>query len=46
MLEVLRERVPEVTRALVDAGVAVFRLQPAERALEDVFFELTTGEVG
>jgi ABC-type multidrug transport system ATPase subunit len=35
------ERVPEVTRALVGAGVAVYRLQPAERALEDVFFELT-----
>ena len=37
------ERVPEVNRALVEAGVSVFRLQPAERALEDVFFELTTG---
>jgi ABC-type multidrug transport system ATPase subunit len=36
-----RDRVPEVTRALVGAGVAVYRLQPAERALEDVFFELT-----
>ena len=35
------DRVPEVTRALVGAGVAVYRLQPAERALEDVFFELT-----
>jgi ABC-type multidrug transport system ATPase subunit len=39
------ERVPEVNRALVGAGIAVFRLQPAERALEDVFFELTTGRV-
>lgn len=34
-------RAPEVTRALVEAGVAVHEIRPVERSLEDVFFELT-----
>jgi ABC-type multidrug transport system ATPase subunit len=37
------DRVPEINRGLVQAGIAVFGLQAAERALEDVFFELTSG---
>ncbi|MGH3980857.1 MAG: ABC transporter ATP-binding protein [Pseudonocardiaceae bacterium] len=36
-------RVPEINRALVEAGIAVSELRSAERALEDVFFELTSG---
>jgi ABC-2 type transport system ATP-binding protein len=35
------ERAAEVNRALVEAGVAVSELRITERALEDVFFELT-----
>jgi ABC-type multidrug transport system ATPase subunit len=38
------ERAAEVNRALVEAGIAVSELRPTERALEDVFFELTTKE--
>jgi ABC-type multidrug transport system ATPase subunit len=35
------ERAAEVNRALVEAGIAVSELRITERALEDVFFELT-----
>jgi len=35
------ERASEVNRALVEAGIAVSELRTAERALEDVFFQLT-----
>ncbi|MEU4291347.1 ABC transporter ATP-binding protein [Kribbella sp. NPDC026596] len=36
------DRAAEVNRVLVEAGLAVFELHSAERALEDIFFELTT----
>jgi ABC-2 type transport system ATP-binding protein len=35
-------RAAEVNRVLVEAGIAVSELRRTERALEDVFFELTT----
>jgi ABC-2 type transport system ATP-binding protein len=35
------ERASEVNRALVEAGISVSELRTAERALEDVFFQLT-----
>lgn len=35
------DRAAEVNRALVEAGIAVSELRLTERALEDVFFELT-----
>ena len=35
---------PELTRALVQAGVAVHEVRPRERTLEDVFFALTSVE--
>jgi ABC-type multidrug transport system ATPase subunit len=34
----------EVNRALVEAGIEVSELHTAERALEDIFFELTTAK--
>jgi len=34
-------RAPELTRALVDAGVAVHEIKQSERSLEEVFFEMT-----
>jgi len=37
-------RAAEVNRVLVEAGIAVSELHSTERALEDVFFELTTNE--
>jgi ABC-2 type transport system ATP-binding protein len=37
-------RAAEVNRVLVEAGIAVSELRSTERALEDVFFELTTTE--
>jgi ABC-2 type transport system ATP-binding protein len=37
-------RAAEVNRVLVEAGIAVSELHSTERALEDVFFELTTSE--
>jgi ABC-2 type transport system ATP-binding protein len=39
-------RAAEVARALVAADVAVVELRPVERALEDVFFEMTTADEG
>ncbi len=38
------EKAAEVNRVLVEAGIAVSELHSTERALEDVFFELTTSE--
>jgi len=37
-------RAAEVNRVLVEAGIAVSELHSAERALEDLFFELTANE--
>lgn len=42
-VQVEPERVAEINRGLVEAGIAVSGLHAAERALEDVFFELTSG---
>jgi ABC-type multidrug transport system ATPase subunit len=36
------DRAAEVNRVLVEAGIAVSELHSTERALEDIFFELTT----
>jgi ABC-type multidrug transport system ATPase subunit len=41
-VKVEAERAAEVNRALVEAGIAVSELRITERALEDVFFELTS----
>ncbi|GAA0929936.1 ABC transporter ATP-binding protein [Kribbella koreensis] len=41
-VKVAPDRAAEVNRLLVDAGIAVSELHSTERALEDVFFELTT----
>jgi ABC-2 type transport system ATP-binding protein len=38
------QKAAEVNRVLVEAGIAVSELHSTERALEDVFFELTTNE--
>ncbi len=35
-------RCADITRALVEAGVAVHEIRPVERTLEEVFFEMTT----
>jgi ABC-2 type transport system ATP-binding protein len=40
-VKVKSDRAAEVNRALVEAGIAVSELRLTERALEDVFFELT-----
>jgi ABC-type multidrug transport system ATPase subunit len=40
-LKVEPERASEVNRALVEAGISVSELRVGERALEDVFFQLT-----
>jgi ABC-2 type transport system ATP-binding protein len=37
-------RAAEVNRTLVEAGIDVSELHPTERALEDIFFELTAEE--
>ncbi len=37
-----RRAIPEVTRALVAAGIDVYRVSPARRTLEERFLELTT----
>ena len=37
-------RAAEVNRVLVEAGIAVSELRSTERALEDIFFELTSEE--
>ena len=34
-------RAPALTRALVEAGVAVHEIRQTERSLEEVFFEMT-----
>ncbi|WP_433004682.1 ABC transporter ATP-binding protein [Kribbella sp. CA-294648] len=41
-VKVAPDRAAEVNRVLVEAGIAVSELHSTERALEDVFFELTT----
>jgi len=41
-VKVAPDRAAEVNRVLVQAGIAVSELRSTERALEDVFFELTT----
>ncbi|MFI5706836.1 ABC transporter ATP-binding protein [Kribbella sp. NPDC051620] len=41
-VKVAPDRAAEVNRLLVSAGIAVSELHSTERALEDVFFELTT----
>jgi ABC-2 type transport system ATP-binding protein len=38
------ERSPEIARALVQAGVEVHEIRPAERTLEEAFFEMTAHE--
>jgi len=38
------DRAPEVTRALVHAGVDVHEITAAERSLEEIFFEFTSHE--
>jgi len=43
-VQVNPEKAAEVNRVLVEAGIAVSELHSTERALEDVFFELTTNE--
>lgn len=35
-------RSPQLTKTLVEAGVAVQEIRPSERSLEDVFFEMTS----
>ncbi|GAB2649775.1 ABC transporter ATP-binding protein [Kribbella swartbergensis] len=43
-VKVTPDKAAEVNRILVEAGVAVSELHSTERALEDVFFELTSEE--
>jgi ABC-2 type transport system ATP-binding protein len=42
-LDVDPTRIPDLTRALVEAGAAVHEIRVSERSLEEVFFELTSG---
>ncbi len=44
-LDVATTRAPEMTRALVAAGVQVAEIRPLERSLEEVFFDLTDTEL-
>lgn len=37
------DRVPDLTRALVEAGVGVLEITPVKRRLEDVFIDMTEG---
>jgi len=41
-----RAEAPEVARRLVEAGIALFGLAPAQRSLEDVFLALTQEDAG
>ncbi|HJU97112.1 MAG TPA: ABC transporter ATP-binding protein [Jiangellaceae bacterium] len=43
-LDVGPENAPALTRALVRAGAAVHEIRPAERSLEEVFFEMTSAD--
>jgi ABC-type multidrug transport system ATPase subunit len=43
-VKVAPDRAAEVNRLLVESGIAVSELHSTERALEDVFFELTTSK--
>ena len=38
-------RAPEIARELVEAGVGIKEIRPAQRSLEETFFELTREEV-
>jgi ABC-2 type transport system ATP-binding protein len=38
-------RAPEIARELVEAGVGIKEIRPAQRSLEETFFELTKEEV-
>lgn len=38
-------RAPEIARELVEAGVSIKEIRPAQRSLEEAFFELTKEEV-
>jgi ABC-2 type transport system ATP-binding protein len=40
------ERVPALTRALVEGGVSVYRVTPREASLEDAYFALHAEEAG
>ena len=42
LLTLPADRAPDVTRALVGAGVDVHEITAAERSLEEVFFEMTS----
>lgn len=35
---IVRERIPDLVRALTNAGVAIYRVSPKEPSLEDVYF--------
>lgn len=37
---ITRERIPDLVKALTDAGVAIYRVSPRETSLEDVYFAL------
>ena len=39
------EKAPEIARTLVEAGVEIKEIRPAQRSLEEAFFELTNEEV-
>ncbi|MHB8174790.1 MAG: hypothetical protein ACYDFU_10080, partial [Nitrospirota bacterium] len=41
VLQISNDRVPEVNRLLVEAGVGVYALVPREESLEKFFLELT-----
>jgi ABC-2 type transport system ATP-binding protein len=43
-LDLAGDRVPEFARALVSSGVDIHEIRPSERSLEDVFFEMTSGD--
>ncbi|MFG1622238.1 ABC transporter ATP-binding protein [Kribbella sp. NPDC049227] len=43
-VKVAPDRAADVNRVLVEAGIAVSELHSTERALEDIFFELTSSE--
>jgi ABC-2 type transport system ATP-binding protein len=44
-LDIDPQHAPALTRALVGAGAAVHEIRPAERSLEEVFIEMTSGEI-
>jgi ABC-2 type transport system ATP-binding protein len=44
-LDIDPQHAPALTRALVGSGAAVHEIRPAERSLEEVFIEMTSGEI-